>query len=66
MNANNKIARINGNSYRIISATLWGKTLLSAECTFGPNKGHTINNLNADRTKVGRGLKTAIKLGLLS
>lgn len=66
MNANNKIARVNGNSYRIISANLWGKTLLSAECTFGPNKGQTINNLNSDRTKVGRAIKNAIKLGLLS
>ena len=66
MNANNKIARFNGNAYRIIAANLWGKQLLSAECTSGPSRGHTINNLNADRTKVGRGLKNAIKLGLLS
>jgi hypothetical protein len=63
---NNKVARFNGNSYRLIAVNLWGKTLLSAECTFGPNKGQTINNLNADRTKAGHAIKQAVKLGLLS
>jgi hypothetical protein len=61
---NNKIVRLSGNVYRIITANLWGKTLLSAECVYG--NGPTINNLNVDRTKVGRAIKQAIKLGLVS
>lgn len=63
---NGKTVRFNGNVYRLIAASLFGKLLLSADCVYGPNKGQSINNLNADRTKVGRGLKNSIKLGLVS
>ena len=72
MNVNNKIA---ANRRKHLPSHLRrhrrrrhrrGKTLLSAECTFGPEKGSNIFNLNSARTKRALQLKNLIKMGLVS
>jgi len=63
---NNKIARIEGNIYRLTSATLGNRVLLSAECVMGKEKGKTLWNLNGSREPRANQIRNLIKLGLVS
>ena len=62
----NKIVRLNGSVYRIITGTLLGRPLpMSVECVFGPDKGTFIPNLNVTRTKLAQAIKFNLKNGLV-
>jgi len=67
-NLHGKVVRNNGSVFRLSAYKFGRATLMSAEGTYGPEKGvvYDLNCAHPDRSKTALALKSAIKMGLVS
>lgn len=65
LRSNGKIARVNGNTWRITSVSLIGRILADVECVAGFHKGERLN-LVRGRCATVKAIRNLIELGLLS
>jgi hypothetical protein len=64
----NQIIRNNGSIYRLSAYKFGRSTLISAEGTYGPDKGkvYDLRCAHPSKSKIADELRSALKLGLVS